>query len=369
MTDSTGRIEYLDVMRATLMMLGVALHASLYSPNGPWLIQAEDRSTFFYLLSQTINAFRMPSFFFLSGFLSTMLLLRKGPRLFLRLRITRIAVPLLTTALTLNVLQTWILDSTHWIETGVADYFLNGVWVQHLWFLVNLLVYICILAFIATVHRTPIIKWLHTMLNRMPFWLMLVLLPLLSVFIVALSRLGIPVYANLLGFTTLITLFQYFPFFMVGCLAFANEALFEKFTTQRFPVLLLWVLLALTLRIWLSDKDSMLTAGLTIYLQCSINWLCICAFFSCFRLLVRRVTPFWQYLSDASYTGYLFHHVVVVCLGLVFIDLAIPAPIGFALIVSATLAITFSVHSLLISRYPTLALLFNGTKKPMNGSK
>src|SRR5262245_11190891 len=98
MVREAGRIEYLDVMRATLMMLGVALHTSqIYNPGADWLIQAEDASPFFYHLSQTINAFRMPSFFFLSGFLSTMLLLRKGPRQFLLLRLRRIALPLLTT--------------------------------------------------------------------------------------------------------------------------------------------------------------------------------------------------------------------------------------------------------------------------------
>lgn len=363
---STERIEALDVMRATLMVLGVVLHtAEIYNPSGMWLVHSDIGSPFFHYLAEFITAFRIPAFFFLSGFLSTMVVQRRGPKPFFLQRLRRIGLPLVATGLTLNALQTWLLDVTHWSTLGFTDFALRGEWVQHLWFLVNLLVYAGVLAFLGMFSRT--LDWLGSMgalLNRLPFPVLLALLPLLTVFLLSLNKVGIPIHDGLLLSTTnLYTLFQYLVYFLAGCLAFVNQGLFEKFTSQQFLPLALWAVLALALSTWLINvPDAPLKTAGMLYLHCSVSCLGICAFLRFFKILVQRITPSWRYLSDASYTVYLFHQLVVACLGIAFIDLALPPSVGFILIVPLTLLITFFIHSFVIARHSILSLLFNGSR-------
>ncbi len=345
------------------MMLGVVLHTSqIYNPIGSWLVRAEDGHIFFYYLIQTITAFRIPAFFFLSGFFSTMLILRTGYGAFFRSRLRRIAIPLVVTGLTLNMLQTWLLNATGWTDTGLAAFLLRGEWVQHTWFLVNLLAYVGVLTLLGTF--SPTLAWFKVIsaaLDRMPFPVLLVLLPLPSVFLIGLGTVGVPIYTGVLGIMDLHTLFLYVAFFMVGCLVFSNDRLFTKFTSQKFTPLMLWASLALALYIWLPAlPNELLKSVATTYLRFSIHWLGVCVFLRLFKALLHRITPLWKALSEASYTVYLSHHFVVVSLGIVFVKLAVPAVIGFVVIVPLTLALTFWLHSHLVARYPALSLLFNG---------
>ena len=365
MTIATQRIESLDVMRASLMVLGVVLHtAEIYNPRGAWLVHSDMGSAFFYYLTEFITAFRIPAFFFLSGFLSTMTVLRRGPKPFFLQRLRRIGLPLAMTGLTLNALQIWLLYVTGWSTIGLADFVLRGEWIQHLWFLINLLVYVSVLALLTSVSPTLAgLRALSNLLNLIPFPLLLALLPSITVFLLSLNKVGVPIYQPLLLNTTdLHSLFQYLLFFFVGCLAFLNENLFEKFSSQRFSALALWTSLLLTLHVYLSSlPDSLPMIAGMLYLHCALSCLGICAFLRLFTALVKRITPSWRYLSDASYTVYLFHQIIVVGLGIVFIDLALPAAVGFILVVPITLLITFFLHSCLISRYQLPSLLFNGS--------
>lgn len=364
MTSPATRLEYLDAMRATLMMLGVALHTSqIYNPGLTWLISSDDESAFFYYLSHVIAAFRMPTFFFLSGFLSMLVLARRGPRAFMSLRIKRLVIPLLTTALTLNVLQAWLLNVTHWRSIGFADFFLRGEWLQHLWFLVDLLLYVSVLSLATTYGRSRASsRALRSLCERVPFVLLLAALPLLQVLFAAPGTLGLPVHRELIGTMTFLTLTQYLPFFAVGALAYSKEKFFDKFSSQPLPLLALGLALAVGIREFVPLLPSPAETAADTYLHFAINWLCICAFLRLFRMLVRRVTPTLRYLSDASYTVYLFHHIIVICLGLVFIDLSVSPALAYVLIVPLTLLTTFLLHSFVVGRYEAISLLFNGRR-------
>ena len=57
----------LDALRATTMLLGIALHAGLSFTPFPWPVQDEQQSGFFGLLFAAIHGFRMPVFFVLNG--------------------------------------------------------------------------------------------------------------------------------------------------------------------------------------------------------------------------------------------------------------------------------------------------------------
>lgn len=111
MTDPAPAVRRhdLDALRATAMLLGIALHASLaYVPGIPWPVQDAHPAPWLGLLFLAIHGFRMPLFFLLSGFFTAMLWQRRGAAAMLAQRYQRIFVPLVLGSVTLLPLFTML---------------------------------------------------------------------------------------------------------------------------------------------------------------------------------------------------------------------------------------------------------------------
>lgn len=109
MTDPAPAVRRhdLDALRATAMLLGIALHASLaYVPGIPWPVQDAHPAPWLGLLFLAIHGFRMPLFFLLSGFFTAMLWQRRGAAAMLAQRYQRVFVPLVLGSVTLLPLFT-----------------------------------------------------------------------------------------------------------------------------------------------------------------------------------------------------------------------------------------------------------------------
>ena len=79
----------------------------------------------------------------------------------------------------------------------------------------------------------------------------------------------------------------------------------------------------------------------------AMNLLSCTASRTCFGLFYRFLngpSHVFNYLADASYSIYLFHHVVVIGLGYALLTLPIPAVAKFGLIVVTTYAVTLALH-------------------------
>ncbi len=96
-TESTPvpRRSDLDALRASAMLLGIALHAALSFFPAFWVVSDSRQSPGFGVLFSAIHGFRMPLFFVMSGFFSAMLLARRGRRALVGHRFKRVLVPLL----------------------------------------------------------------------------------------------------------------------------------------------------------------------------------------------------------------------------------------------------------------------------------
>lgn len=96
----TGGERYhgLDVLRASLMALGVLLHVAcsfqLGEPDGGWPYRDPQQSLLATLLVIGTHFVRMPLFFVLSGFFAAQMVERRGMRGFLADRALRVALPL-----------------------------------------------------------------------------------------------------------------------------------------------------------------------------------------------------------------------------------------------------------------------------------
>ena len=102
-----SRRHDLDALRAMAMLSGIVLHAALsFVPMG-WIVQDSHQHSVFGTVLAALHGFRMPLFFLLSGFFTTMLWRKRGLGSLLWHRFRRIALPLLLGVFTIIPLLNW----------------------------------------------------------------------------------------------------------------------------------------------------------------------------------------------------------------------------------------------------------------------
>jgi peptidoglycan/LPS O-acetylase OafA/YrhL len=93
--EPTDRLHSLDAVRASALLLGIALHAtSPYMANMGWLA-TETPNDALAGVWYVVHIFRMPMFFLIAGFFGRLVLERRGVKAFAKDRAKRILIPLL----------------------------------------------------------------------------------------------------------------------------------------------------------------------------------------------------------------------------------------------------------------------------------
>ncbi|MBL8396427.1 MAG: acyltransferase family protein [Candidatus Accumulibacter sp.] len=359
MTATDARRDHaLDAARGALMALGIVIHAAnVYIPAGTWLVADPARSAFFDWLASAIHSFRMPAFFWISGYFCALTLERYGTWTFLRKRLPRIAVPLLVSWGTLNVIQVIIIARLS--GQDVRSALLSGVPIYHLWFLVDLLVYFSLAALLNCRVAQPI----HWLSKRV----LTVANPVLQLMLLAVFATGLELgvratglaYVNLMGLTSPFRLVGNFAFFFVGMLMYGSAAMRGSFFRIHPGLLVPAVLLCL----WfdrLVNTESRLLGELAGLAATLMTWITVAAVIGLFRRLFAQAGRATRFMSDASYTIYLFHHVIVVLIAILLLAVPWSAYVKFPIVVLATFGLTAAIHRYCISPSDLLRFAFNG---------
>ena len=346
----------LDAARGILMMLGVLLHtANIYTLDGSWLVSDSQRNGFFDLLVEAIHTFRMPAFFWISGYFCALTFERNGAQGLLHKRLPRLAVPLLATWLTLNVAQVFLLATLKG-DNGLQALG-GGVPLFHLWFLVDLLFYIGIAALLLPHMRH--FSGTFSRLAKLPAWGLMAFFAVITVALNIATRLTGIAYDSPFGLTSLYRLASYAPYFAVGIFMYRHAHAREAFLRMPYLLLLVALPLAVVADRYTSGQSRLVNeAALLAYIL--LVWVSIAVVLRLFHDFVRRDSPLTRFLSDIAYTVYLFHHIIVVLLGYLLIRQDWGAGWKFLVITSVSLAATILIHVLLIQRVPVLRRLFNG---------
>lgn len=105
------RYHHLDALRATAMLLGIVMHGLLsFFSNAYWPAQDLRQHEAYEWANQAIHGFRMPLFFLISGYFTTMLWRRKGLGSLLLHRVQRILLPLVVGGIIIIPLV-WVADT------------------------------------------------------------------------------------------------------------------------------------------------------------------------------------------------------------------------------------------------------------------
>jgi glucan biosynthesis protein C len=363
------RLHDLDAMRSILMMLGVVLHgANPYRPGSTWLVRDDATAPLLTLVVDAIHLFRMPAFFVVAGYFAMHSLMRRSTEGFLRDRLGRTMIPFAAALLLLNLPQTWILldpPSVGHLLSALREQWPAGRTVGHLWFLVNLATYCLVAAACAApLRRLATAQWPDRLASPWRVRGVLGVGVLFGLGVAVVDYFG-PGWLNvyLLGLMYPIEWLDYTPFFMAGLLLYGRGALLTRFAAPGFPDLISTVL-ALAAEWALRGHESALVGAMVIVLHWYVVWNAVRACFWVFRRFASNPSRTFRYLSDASYTIYLFHHLVVILLATALLSVPSPALVKFALVVGFTIVITLGIHHFAILKYPRLQWLFNGRPMP-----
>ena len=364
----------MDAMRSVLMLLGVVLHsANVYNVSGQWELHDESSTNpLFDGIAAVIHAFRMPAFFVIAGFFAQMMLERHDRKYFLRHRLRRLVIPFLASALLFNSLQLWLqyrlpVLAEHSIPfpQSTIELFTSGRWLQHLWFLVVLLIF-SLLAL--PLSRVVMCQFSVVNDHRQHWWHrhLLAAILVLGLFseVAAHSFLhGVYIFVDgpfVFGLLDPLMLTIYAPFFLFGLWLFANPAGLQAFCRPGLATLASSLVAVLLYRWLAAMPDGRMHAVVSWVYAGVIHWLGCHLCFSVFWWSVQRPSSFWRYCSDASYTVYLVHHVLVVLVAGILLNVPWSAHAKFATVCGVVLLLAICIHEVFVRRFRVISFLLNG---------
>lgn len=348
-------------------MLGVVLHSSqVFNPAASWVIHNALETTVAAYVVDAIHLFRLPAFFMVSGYFFLRSLRKYGVRRLLKLRGERILVPLIVSAATLNCIQAFLLDSSGWRHFEVREYLFSGRWLSHLWFLYYLFAYYLIACFVMRYAGSipgSITRFCSRVVEECH---MVVILSLWSVCQILLLLLGkaLPVmYFPIPGFSTLYNLAFYLQFFVFGAFLCRSRTLITKFVGLSPLFAIPMLVTTIVVKMMLIGNEGILTMVLSKYLGVFTVWLSCSLCFFVFKTFADRPSKTLSFFANASYTVYLFHHLLVVAFGLLFIHWGIGGLLGLTLLMLTVFLLSSLIHVYIVSNSELLTYLYNGRRK------
>ncbi|WP_183086514.1 acyltransferase family protein [Mycetocola zhadangensis] len=154
-------MHHLDFLRATLMLAGIPYHAALAFSGRSWGVTSPESVSALGILADFIHVWRMPTFFIIAGVFATLIAQRAGVRHWIRGRLTRLGIPLIFGLLVISPVQLLLLSRVNANGFGKSSESFDelasspGMWIGHLWFLVNLIIYCIALAALITKVGSP----------------------------------------------------------------------------------------------------------------------------------------------------------------------------------------------------------------------
>ena len=375
------RFFALDSLRASMMLLGIYLHAVVgYSREGGWPYKDAHPTSIYDWSLVYIHAFRMPLFYVMAGFFAALLTYRRGLKSFLRNRTQRILVPfvvgwtLMFPAVVVLAAYSRVVDQPHpWgkaFQVLTSGGFLQHLHPLHLWFLEYLLLlYVIQTMAVFVLPKVLPRAWLSAA-NEVFRWVLgcpwKPLILAVPMFLALCLTTGgsledppgfIPVLRILLPYTMTFA-FGWFLYKNVDLLgAMQRWARAQVAATGGVLVLIFFILN------WMDHHRSearFISAGAVSV----VMWLLICGLTGVFLRYLDRPMPRVRYVADSSYWLYLVHMLVLMAFQMLLRSLPWPAALKVWLVLLLAIPVmllsyhycvrpTFIGHVLNGRRYPT----------------
>ncbi|WP_319413966.1 acyltransferase family protein [uncultured Cohaesibacter sp.] len=345
----SNRWNGMDFARAVLMILGLFFHAGRIYGNGEnWIVISDETCACVNAVDYFIHSFRMEAFYLIAGFFFALVYEKHRPK-FLRDRLARIAIPLLFCGILINPVMHYFAYGADYI-TG-KDYILHGQWMEHLWFLGNLTIYILISIPACNLIRSKV-KLNKTQL----FYLILLVVPLVAA---GLNFAANHIYSGIFLFVAVESIFNYWPYYILGIICFYNKHIFMEILNIRTIVISLAICAAMLAIIEIMNIFSIALISKIFYAL--LRGPMVLLVLSTLIVIGSKESRIVRSFSDSSYTIYLLHLPLFVFLyRAIFQHTHLGALQEYALLIAITYAISYCVHIFIIDKSPLLGFAFNG---------
>jgi glucan biosynthesis protein C len=371
-----ARLDFIDNLRWVMIVLVVSMHAAVtYSQLGSWYFMEDPKpgllaKLFFAYYQMGLQAFFMGFLFLIAGYFVPKAFERKGAHRFLKDRLVRLGIPSLLFMLVIHPFTVyWLLHDYYKIHASPTAAYLVFLrtfqWVGSsgpMWFAVALLIFCAVYALVRAIRRQAPANEPEAALPTHAQVVGLVLVMGLCSFLVRIVQ---PMGTNILNMQ-LSFFSQYILLFIVGIMAYRQNWLLRipyEFGMRWFRLALIGGSV-----IWVAVLGGVVATNTEGQLGGGFTWqsagICFWEAFFCmgiclgltvlFREKFNRQGAFAKWMSDNSFSVYLFHTPLLVAVTLGMRGFAAPKPVKFLLATLLGTTFTFLASNYVFRRIPLL---------------
>ncbi len=354
------------------MLLGIPFHVFMsYRAGREWIVTSGEGAGVYFYLAEFIHLFRMPAFFVVAGYFSALLLGRRMPGIWLKGRMTRLAIPFVSAMFLLNPLMNLACEISVYPRGEAWSSFLHnsatsgGYWVRHLWFIIVLLYCCACTALVMKVAPSLRQAMLPARIDR---WAVGYAVPVLMVVAVLLGLWEAAAVEAfyMAGLATngpqqimrLDELIQFAPWFMLGLMLERAPRFCTRLYSLSGPMVMIAMLASTVSLLGIDYLGPMQGRFVATIAGLSLTQ---CAIAACHEM-ANRPHPVVRKLVDASFTIYLFHMPIIIGLVVLGKAVAIPLALKVTLVIFLTFALSYGAWAI-VSQSRMLMFLFDGRKK------
>jgi len=368
----------IDWLRLMAVFLLFFFHAAcIFHPWSDYYIKNDQLSPVItYIFVWAVGHWHMSLFFILAGASTYFALQKRSGVEYVKERLKRLFIPLIFGTLVLvpplsylgllnhsdysQSFIAWFASFFHLQTTDLSGYFLGGLTVGHLWFILHLFVYSLIaLPLFLYFNRDSGRRWIKRiagilMKPAILFLLFPALLVLISKFPWVLG--GNPLF--------------YITFFILGFILMSDQRLMDKIDSYRLILLLLGVVPLAGLIVmsatnsWPSNIPEWADGIMDAYRNAFHPWFFILALLVYGRRLLNFTNRFLKYFAEGAYPIYILHQTIIVIIAFFVVQWGFGAGAKYAIIVALSFVGTILAYDILVRRTNVTRFLFGMKPQP-----
>ena len=376
--ETTQRQTYLDWLRIISIAGVLIFHSGMpYASDEWWHIRNNETSDLMAMSNYFMHLVRMPLLFFISGTVSYYMMQRRSAWSFIKLRFTRLFIPLLVGMFIIVPPQIYIERISHGFSSNYWDFyktiFTTGAYPKgnlswhHLWFIAYLFVYDLIFA--------PIFMWLispksagfkraltHLAKGK---WVYVMAAPSI-IWYTMLSR-AYPQTSSLIG--DWCYLVYWLLFLLAGFVCILQPELMGSLQrNRRFAITIGFLCLLPIYYLWLNPPAnhadwSVLRGYIFRGFSVIVAWSWVFGLIGYGKQYLNKWHPSLNYLNQAVYPFYILHQTIIVILAYYIVKTNDTVIMKYIYTVGVTLFFTMGTYHLMIKPYALMRFLFG--MKPM----
>jgi glucan biosynthesis protein C len=360
----------LDALRGSMMMLGIVLHASmlyLAEPPTRYPFPTDHNTAYvFNVFLAFIHSFRMPTFFVLAGFFTSLLIEKRGLRGTYSNRAKRILAPLAAGAVTILpitglCMMTFMLSArfgTHdfipardAFEAFKQELIAKGFPIEtptlgHLWFLYYLCFFYLLIPLCELLIRTSL-KFEESVKRWLVSPLMLVMFAVMTSACLWPFQ-GGEVFMEYSFVKPYLPALLYFALFFVLGYLFHHYPVFLPALARNVPSSAVLAVILFPLSLYVSYLDVSASGNNVAFHLGAVlahglcTWVLVYLFLGCALRFFDRESPWIVYVSQSAYWVFLVHLPLVFLAGWWLLQFDLPATLKFLLVCGFTSVIAFT---------------------------